>query len=126
MPGCIHESPRGLFLATALILSVTSLADCRSRRNSDELIQVKFQADWYPQPEHGGFFDAVRPGDSVQSEISARCAGTSLMLKCLAECDDKQRFAKAIRTKVVLPSDSFSARIKSAALECATTVSRPH
>jgi hypothetical protein len=48
------------------------------------------------------------------------------MLKCLAECDDKQRFAKAIRTKVVLPSDSFSARIKSAALECATTVSRPH
>ena len=23
---------------------------------------MKFQADWYPQPEHGGFYDAVVKG----------------------------------------------------------------
>jgi NitT/TauT family transport system substrate-binding protein len=54
--------PRGLFLATTLILSLTSLAGCHSRRDSDGLILVKFQADWYPQPEHGGFYDAVAKG----------------------------------------------------------------
>jgi NitT/TauT family transport system substrate-binding protein len=49
-------------LATALILSMTSLAGCHARKNSDGLIHVKFQADWYPQPEHGGFYDAVAKG----------------------------------------------------------------
>ncbi len=53
---------RAFSLATALLLSLTALAGCRSRTNSSGLVPVKFQADWYPQPEHGGFYDAIVKG----------------------------------------------------------------
>ena len=53
---------RHVSLATALILAATSLTGCHARRNSNGLVPVKFQADWYPQPEHGGFYDAVAKG----------------------------------------------------------------
>jgi NitT/TauT family transport system substrate-binding protein len=53
---------RGLFLSTTLLISLTALAGCHARRNADGLIPVKFQADWYPQPEHGGFYDALAKG----------------------------------------------------------------
>jgi NitT/TauT family transport system substrate-binding protein len=49
-------------LATALLLSLTTFAGCHSRTNPNGLTTVKFQADWYPQPEHGGFYDAVVKG----------------------------------------------------------------
>jgi NitT/TauT family transport system substrate-binding protein len=53
---------RGLFFSTTLLISLMSLSGCHARRNADGLIPVKFQADWYPQPEHGGFYDAVAKG----------------------------------------------------------------
>jgi NitT/TauT family transport system substrate-binding protein len=53
---------RDLSLATTLLLSMTSLAGCHSRTNSAGLTPVRFQADWYPQPEHGGFYEAVVKG----------------------------------------------------------------
>ncbi len=53
---------RGFSLATAVLLCFTCLTGCHSRTNSAGLTPVKFQADWYPQPEHGGFYDAVVKG----------------------------------------------------------------
>lgn len=38
------------------------LSGCRSSQTSDGLVKVKLQADWYPQPEHGGFYDAIAKG----------------------------------------------------------------
>jgi len=38
------------------------LAGCHSRRGSSGLTLVKFQTDWYPQPEHGGFYNAQLKG----------------------------------------------------------------
>ncbi len=45
------------FLALALTLS---LAGCRSQQPATEggLTPIRLQLDWYPQPEHGGFFAA--------------------------------------------------------------------
>ncbi len=49
-------------LAAALLLSLATLTGCHSRSNTSGLTTVKFQADWYPQPEHGGFYDAIAKG----------------------------------------------------------------
>ena len=50
--------------AAAALLTFVLLTGfgCRSSQRSDGLIPVKLQADWYPQPEQGGFFDAVAKG----------------------------------------------------------------
>ncbi len=52
----------GLSLEIALLLSLSFVAGCHSRTNKSGLIPVKLQADWYPQPEHGGFYDAIVKG----------------------------------------------------------------
>jgi NitT/TauT family transport system substrate-binding protein len=54
--------PRGIGVATSVLLTLACLAGCHAHRTADGLIPVKFQADWYPQPEHGGFYDAVAKG----------------------------------------------------------------
>jgi NitT/TauT family transport system substrate-binding protein len=43
---------------------VLSLTGCRSRQPAAEagLIPIRLQLDWYPQPEHGGFFAAQMLG----------------------------------------------------------------
>ncbi len=46
----------------ALFLSCSAVVGCHSRTNTSGLVPVKFQADWYPQPEHGGFYDAIVKG----------------------------------------------------------------
>ncbi len=39
------------------------LAGCRSQQSTNSgLTPVKLQLDWYPQPEHGGFFTAALQG----------------------------------------------------------------
>lgn len=45
-------------------LLVSALAGCRgnSSASSNGLVPVRLQLDWYPQPEHGGFFTAQRLG----------------------------------------------------------------
>jgi NitT/TauT family transport system substrate-binding protein len=35
---------------------------CRKQEQTSGLIPVKLQTDWYPQPEHGGFYDAQLRG----------------------------------------------------------------
>jgi NitT/TauT family transport system substrate-binding protein len=37
-------------------------AGCGKQRTSSALTPVKLQTDWYPQPEHGGFYDALIRG----------------------------------------------------------------
>jgi NitT/TauT family transport system substrate-binding protein len=45
----------------AFSLALLSLLGCHSSGKSN-LIAVKFQTDWYPQPEHGGFYEALLKG----------------------------------------------------------------
>lgn len=56
------SSHRVLYPAAALLLSLAALTGCHSHKNASGLTTVKFQADWYPQPEHGGFYDAIAKG----------------------------------------------------------------
>jgi NitT/TauT family transport system substrate-binding protein len=46
-------------LAVALCLLATS---CRKPADTSGLTHVSFQTDWYPQPEHGGFYTALAKG----------------------------------------------------------------
>jgi NitT/TauT family transport system substrate-binding protein len=39
-----------------------SVLGCRHAAEDGGLIKIVFQADWYPQPEHGGFFTALAKG----------------------------------------------------------------
>src|SRR5271168_1665367 len=48
-----------------LLATITMLAGCHSNQPSTEksgLLPVRLQADWYPQPEQGGYFTAVAKG----------------------------------------------------------------
>ncbi|HEX3473239.1 MAG TPA: ABC transporter substrate-binding protein [Silvibacterium sp.] len=45
-----------------LTIQLLSGSGCRSAQNPHGLTAVKLQTDWYPQPEHGGFYDAVVKG----------------------------------------------------------------
>jgi len=56
------SSHRVLLPAAVLLLSVPALTGCHAHSNTSGLTTVKFQADWYPQPEHGGFYDAIAKG----------------------------------------------------------------
>jgi len=49
-------------LPIAALLLPLVLTGCRAHRDSNGLTPVSFQADWYPQPEHGGFYDALAKG----------------------------------------------------------------
>jgi NitT/TauT family transport system substrate-binding protein len=49
----------------ALAVALTLVAGCRRHPNlevKDGLVQLRLQADWYPQPEQGGYFNAVVKG----------------------------------------------------------------
>lgn len=49
--------------ASLLCLAVISLAaGCHRASPGNGLIPVTFQTDWYPQPEHGGFYEALLRG----------------------------------------------------------------
>jgi NitT/TauT family transport system substrate-binding protein len=42
--------------------SLVALSGCRHSSDKTNLYKVILQADWYPQPEHGGFYDALVKG----------------------------------------------------------------
>jgi NitT/TauT family transport system substrate-binding protein len=44
------------------IVAVGLLAGCTAKKSANGLTQVKFQTDWYPQPEQGGFYNALVKG----------------------------------------------------------------
>ncbi|MBV8437743.1 MAG: ABC transporter substrate-binding protein [Silvibacterium sp.] len=45
-----------------LAVSCLVLLGCHSAKRDPGLTQVAFQTDWYPQPEHGGFYEAQLKG----------------------------------------------------------------
>jgi NitT/TauT family transport system substrate-binding protein len=45
-----------------LIFAGLFLQGCRHAPGDSGLTKIVFQADWYPQPEHGGFFTALAKG----------------------------------------------------------------
>jgi NitT/TauT family transport system substrate-binding protein len=52
---------RHIFLA--LVCSGALLfVGCSAKKSANGLFPVKFLTDWYPQPEHGGFYDALVKG----------------------------------------------------------------
>jgi NitT/TauT family transport system substrate-binding protein len=46
----------------ALSVMCLGLLSCHSGKSNSGLIPVNFQADWYPQPEQGGFYEAQLKG----------------------------------------------------------------
>src|SRR6201996_7720448 len=54
------RATRYLALSLAL-LSIVSILGCHGGGKSG-LTRVKFETDWYPQPEHGGFYEAQLKG----------------------------------------------------------------
>ncbi len=53
--------PKPVILLTA-IAALSILTACRRPEKDTGLTPVKLQADWYPQPEHGGFYNAIVKG----------------------------------------------------------------
>jgi NitT/TauT family transport system substrate-binding protein len=51
-----------LFLVAAVSAMLLGSVGCRSSQKANGLTTVKLQADWYPQPEQGGFYDAIVKG----------------------------------------------------------------
>jgi len=62
------DSPRPAPCALRLVIWFASigflcfLAGCHRQTQSSGLIPINFQTDWYPQPEHGGFYEALLKG----------------------------------------------------------------
>jgi NitT/TauT family transport system substrate-binding protein len=46
----------------ALSLAIVLLAGCHPQSPASGLTKITLQADWYPQPEHGGFYTALIKG----------------------------------------------------------------
>jgi NitT/TauT family transport system substrate-binding protein len=57
-----HWSRRSFVSSLALTTGAALVSGCRNRNRADGLTAVKLQADWYPQPEHGGFYTALVNG----------------------------------------------------------------
>jgi NitT/TauT family transport system substrate-binding protein len=57
----VASASLGLAL-TALLLTGCSRAGPEARSAPDELVSVRFQTDWHPQPEHGGHYQALARG----------------------------------------------------------------
>jgi NitT/TauT family transport system substrate-binding protein len=54
--------PRTRLLALFLIATLCSLAACKRQPPTTGPAGITLQTDWYPQPEHGGFYDALLKG----------------------------------------------------------------
>jgi NitT/TauT family transport system substrate-binding protein len=50
------------FLFCVALLSAFLVSSCHRSDTSNGLTKVTLQADWYPQPEHGGFYTALVKG----------------------------------------------------------------
>jgi len=55
----------------AFTLALLSLLGCHGS-GKNNLIAVKFQTDWYPQPEHGGFYEALLKGYYKQEGLDVK------------------------------------------------------
>src|SRR5271168_4565631 len=50
------------YLSLLLLCAAALLSGCSTKKAANGLTPVKFLTDWYPQPEHGGFYDALIKG----------------------------------------------------------------
>jgi NitT/TauT family transport system substrate-binding protein len=55
-------TPNRAALTLAAVAVLTGLTSCRPATSANGLVPVAFQTDWYPQPEHGGFYMALAKG----------------------------------------------------------------
>lgn len=63
-----------IFLFTVIVAAV-ALAGCRSNPTSTNgLTSLRLQLDWYPQPEHGGFYTALLKGYYKQEGLDVSIA----------------------------------------------------
>src|ERR1700722_18374320 len=53
---------RFFLIVCVLVFVGLSVMACRHPAIDSGLTKIVFQADWYPQPEHGGFYTAVAKG----------------------------------------------------------------
>ena len=59
-------------LAIALLAAAVGIVGCHSHDAANGLTPVKLQADWYPQPEHGGFYTALLKGYYKQEGLDVQ------------------------------------------------------
>lgn len=66
------NSTRSHFIIAALA-AVFSLAGCSKKAEKPSaatgLVKIKFQTDWFPQPEHGGYYQALARGFYVEEGL---------------------------------------------------------
>ena len=57
---CIRDRKRVHSQAALLLVTCSIVAGCRSHEaaSTNGLTPLRLQLDWYPQPEHGGFYTA--------------------------------------------------------------------
>src|SRR5271170_3284809 len=61
-------------IATLLIVALCSLTSCKQERTQTGLVPITLQTDWYPQSEHGGFYDALLKGYYKEEGLDVRIA----------------------------------------------------
>src|ERR1700684_241269 len=49
-------------ISCVLLFLGVALLGCHHSAGENGLTKIVFQADWYPQPEHGGFYTALAKG----------------------------------------------------------------
>lgn len=54
--------PSALWCCVLAIVACCTLSGCKQQSAGSGLAPVTLQTDWYPQPEHGGFYDALIKG----------------------------------------------------------------
>src|SRR5450631_988524 len=60
--GLITVAKRSYPILCALTVLGLFMSGCHHPASDNGLTKVVLQADWYPQPEHGGFFTALAKG----------------------------------------------------------------
>ena len=59
-------------VAVMLLGAVCLLCGCKRPAASNGLFPVTLQTDWYPQPEHGGFYEALLKGYYKQEGLDVK------------------------------------------------------
>lgn len=65
-----------------LVGALCLLGGCRKQAASNGLFPVTLQTDWYPQPEHGGFYEALLKGYYKQEGLDVTIAPGGPMTVC--------------------------------------------
>jgi NitT/TauT family transport system substrate-binding protein len=65
---------RTLALFLTFTAALSSLTACKHQPQTSGPIPIVLQTDWYPQPEHGGFYDALLKGFYKDEGLDVRIA----------------------------------------------------